>query len=319
MLYVVGTDEAGYGPNFGPLVIAATVWQVDEPAKAHELYRVLRKVVTNDVAKVNSRRVAWADSKVVYKPGEIHDLERGALAALGCVGHRPGCWRALWRFLDSSARQSQDEVVWHIDYEMSLPIEVEPAKLAKMTATLAEGMEKAGVRLVAIKTRAIFPEQFNSLTEQYDNKAEVLSRPTLALLAEALAELPDGPVVAFCDKHGGRNRYGMYLQQQFPEWLVEICCEGAGESIYRFGPAERRVEVGFRVRSEQFLPAALASMAAKYLREVFMRAFNHFWCTRVPGLRPTAGYPVDSHRFKADIAEAQLALGVADRVLWRNR
>ena len=31
MLYVVGTDEAGYGPNLGPLVIAATVWQIDEP------------------------------------------------------------------------------------------------------------------------------------------------------------------------------------------------------------------------------------------------------------------------------------------------
>jgi ribonuclease HII len=83
--------------------------------------------------------------------------------------------------------------------------------------------------------------------------------------------------------------------------------------------ARAGVEVGFRVRSEQFLPAALASMIAKYLREVCMRPFNDFWCARVPGLRPTAGYPTDSHRFKAEISEMQVALGIDDRVLWRCR
>ena len=25
---VIGTDEAGYGPNLGPLVVAATAWQL---------------------------------------------------------------------------------------------------------------------------------------------------------------------------------------------------------------------------------------------------------------------------------------------------
>ena len=28
MPYLVGTDEAGYAPNLGPLVISATVWWV---------------------------------------------------------------------------------------------------------------------------------------------------------------------------------------------------------------------------------------------------------------------------------------------------
>ena len=30
MTYLIGTDEAGYGPNLGPLVISATVWQVPD-------------------------------------------------------------------------------------------------------------------------------------------------------------------------------------------------------------------------------------------------------------------------------------------------
>ena len=29
MTLVIGTDEAGYGPNLGPLVVAATAWRVD--------------------------------------------------------------------------------------------------------------------------------------------------------------------------------------------------------------------------------------------------------------------------------------------------
>ena len=47
------------------------------------------------------------------------------------------------------------------------------------------------------------------------------------------------------------------------------------------------------------MPAALASMTSKYLRELAMRAFNEFWCGRVHDLAPTAGYPRDARRFFA--------------------
>jgi hypothetical protein len=319
MLYVIGTDEAGYGPHLGPLVISASVWRVDDSAKAHNLYRVLKKVVCADPAKANGRRVAMADSKVLYKPGMIHDLERGALAALGCVGYECGPWLDLWRFLDPRAACNADSLAWHDGCELSVPFEVDLAKLAKTTAAFRDGLEQAGVRLVSLHSRTIFPEEFNCLTESFNNKSETLSRLTLELLGHVLTQLPAAPVIAYCDKHGGRNFYSQLLQRQFPDWLVEVYCEGSAESIYRFGPPERRIEVGFRVQSERFLPAALASMIAKYLREVCMRPFNDFWCARIPGLRPTAGYPRDSHRFRAQIRDVQLALGIDDRVLWRCR
>jgi hypothetical protein len=73
------------------------------------------------------------------------------------------------------------------------------------------------------------------------------------------------------------------------------------------------------MQGERYLPTALASMTAKYLRELSMRAFNEFWCARVPGLRPTAGYPTDAPRFKREIDALQRELAIDDHVLWRNR
>jgi hypothetical protein len=60
-------------------------------------------------------------------------------------------------------------------------------------------------------------------------------------------------------------------------------------------------------------------MTAKYLRELAMRAFNEFWAARVPNLRPTAGYPMDSHRFRKAIAAAQRELRIDDHDVWRKR
>jgi hypothetical protein len=95
--------------------------------------------------------------------------------------------------------------------------------------------------------------------------------------------------------------------------------ESHAESRYEWGPPESRVHASFRMNGERFLPTALASMTAKYLRELAMRAFNEFWCARLPDLRPTAGYPADSHRFRKAIAATQRELRIDDHVLWRNR
>ena len=121
------------------------------------------------------------------------------------------------------------------------------------------------------------------------------------------------------DKHGGRNRYGAILQHHFPDSWIETIDEGRSASRYRWTHGDAPIEATFRVGGEELLPAALASMTAKYHREVAMRAFNAFWTARLPDLRPTAGYPGDAHRFRADIATLQQELGIEDRVLWRCR
>ena len=85
------------------------------------------------------------------------------------------------------------------------------------------------------------------------------------------------------------------------------------------GPSESRTEIRFRTKGEAELPVALASMTAKYHRELAMRAFNDYWCRQVPGLKPTAGYPQDAGCFKAQIAKRQAELQIEDTDLWRER
>ena len=67
------------------------------------------------------------------------------------------------------------------------------------------------------------------------------------------------------------------------------------------------------------MPTALASMTAKYVRELAMIAFNAFWINHLPNLRPTAGYPLDAKRFRKAIAPVQKKLEVSDATIWRCR
>ena len=112
------------------------------------------------------------------------------------------------------------------------------------------------------------------------------------------------------DKLGGRNFYVSLVQQAFPDGWVTAQVESAGESRYRVDLLAVPVAVAFRPRADgDSLPVAVASMLAKYVREVCMRQFNRYWAARVPGLVPTAGYPLDASRFYAAIRDAMADRG----------
>ena len=184
---------------------------------------------------------------------------------------------------------------------------------------LSEGLAAAGVELLELCSRPVFADEFNRLADHYGSKGAALSHATLELVRALVEPLEAGPISIVCDKHGGRNRYHRLLAEHFPERLIEIHGESRARSVYRFGPERRRIEIRFQTKAESHLPAALASMASKYLRELAMRALNDFWCRRVDGLHPTAGYPQDAKRFKAEIAALQAELAIEDRLLWRTR
>ncbi len=334
MPFLLGTDEAGYGPNLGPLVISASLWEVPEGVRGDELYERLQTVIAAAAARsaghpgharagrgsAAGQRIVIADSKVLYQSQKgLKLLERGLWAAWGLIDQRPAICGDVWKLLagtDAGPRREALSAGWD---PLPAPRDFDAAEIDRLRPGLREALTRAGVRLVDLQSVAIFPREFNDTVDRSDSKGAALSHWTLQLIARMIEPLGNERISILCDKHGGRDRYAPLLMDGFPDRFIEVVGEGRLLSVYRFGAAERRVEIAFQAKGESHLPTALASMASKYLRELAMHAFNDFWRYHVADLRPTAGYPVDALRFKADIAAAQQSLGIEDRILWRTK
>jgi hypothetical protein len=264
-----------------------------------------------------NRLPVFADSKILYTPGKgLQHLECGLWAAWGLLEWNMKTWRKVWEKLAPGSLHDIEDSIFYCDYDQKLPRDFDGFSAG---SPWRDQFAQTGVKLLAIRSRAVFPPEFNRLMDEHESKGAALSHLTLGLVAELMEPLKKGPISVICDKHGGRDRYAALLTEHFFDGFVEVCGEGRQLSTYRFGPSDRRVEFQFRSKGENCMPAALASMASKYLRELAMEAFNAFWAARVPNLAPTAGYPQDAIRFQAEIAAKQRELGIDADILWRKK
>lgn len=320
MTYLIGTDEAGYGPNLGPLVVTATLWRVPDDVTHETLYDHLREVITPQPDGDDDLRLWLADSKVVYSPAVgLNRLELSVSALLRSCGLRPTGFRELFDLVARTEDGREWNLPWHDDVRVSLPQRCCVDELERLGERFTAGLASAGVELVAVRSRCVFPAEFNVAVRQMGNKATVLTAVTLGLVRALLEELDGDEVVVACDKHGGRNTYAAALQEFVVDGLVQTVCESRATSRYRFRRDEVPVEIGFHAGGESRPTAAAASMVSKYVREIAMLAWNNYWCGLIPDIRPTAGYPGDSSRYRRDILKTARARRLPPRVWWRNR
>ena len=315
---LIGTDEAGYGPNLGPLTVTATAWEIPEGVEPTSLWKEFGKVVTNAPTR-GDQRLFVADSKQVYSSGDgLEDLEVAVLAFLRTLACPVATIDELCQGISGADFTTlYQEEAWNSTPGKSLPCDASEDHILEWQQTLADVMLQKQIRLLGIRSRIMFPKEFNQRVAESDSKGVVLSNATMELVRELVDRFTDDDASVFvvCDKHGGRNRYDELIASHFDDQFVFRMEEGRERSRYRMG----RIEFCFRTRAEELLPVALSSMVSKYLREVLMHQFNEFWAQHVPGLKPTQGYPVDAKRFRDDIAEAIRVLEVDDSHLWRNR
>lgn len=318
MSLILGMDEAGYGPNLGPLVVTVTAWEVPGSPEEADFWSLLEPVCHADPPR-GDERLHIADSKAVYTPARgLGALERSVLAACHLAELPCGDFHALWRAIaDPAATETEP---WFDGDPLPLPHAATAPPPDEAAARWRACCDRHGLRLRAIRSDVVLTQRFNRLTTQFGSKGEALTRISLSLLRQVWNPETDGPALVIADKHGGRNRYDILLHETLSQSadsapLVHRLDEGREMSRYRVG----RTELRFQCRAERHFPVALSSMVSKYLRELAMTLFNRFWAAHVPGLKPTKGYPTDARRFRQEIAAACERLGIPDDVLWRAR
>ena len=326
-MLLIATDEAGYGPRLGPLVIVATVWRL--PSAADDRLSCF-EALCRTVEWPGLPAVTVADSKTVFKPsvqcaGGLDLLEAATTAAVHwAVPQNPP------RSLDHLLRLTSDGDLpallrqpWFAAPALADPFPVGSALVMetdRSAASIVRCWSADGLGLLSISARVIDAASFNRLCDKGLNKAQLLSEATTALVAAALARYPGDDAQVFSDRHGGRAYYGGLLQHVLPDALLTVEQETTCESRYRLVDPHRHIGWRFTVKGDAFSPVSLSSMIAKYLRERCMHAFNRYWQRHHPApLKPTAGYPLDADRFLRDIAPTIRRQRIATECLVRCR
>lgn len=318
-MWRIGIDEAGYGPNFGPLVMSAVACHAPAELIDADMWRTLRPAVGK--CKKNGKHLFVDDSKKVYQPGKgIADLERTVHAFLHCLSERRCA--TLAELLECLRTEASDEPhvgePWYHG-RTTVPLEATPDVIDEGAAKLRMSLDNAAIRWGPIYSVVVDTPRFNGIVDRHGSKGVALALSLIKLLRACLnhAPLDDGVVVI--DKHGGRNFYAPVLQELCPNaWVVPIREGMVSEYEIRWPGRLIRVILKPEADATSF-EVALASIVSKYLRELFMEEFNAFWKDHVPDVKPTAGYPGDATRFLEAIRPAIARLNLPIDHVWRKR
>jgi len=318
----IGIDEAGYGPQLGPLVIGGAAFRVRD-----EDGRGLRDRLKGVVCRSNGKRIdgegrparvlpiPMDDSKKVYPRDGVAGLARGVRAFVAAAGLEPPGHLADWldRFSDRGTAAFRDDPWFERPEEEPIPGPPPPGGLR-------DRFLERGVEPVALVVSPLAPRDLNDGFDTTGNKGRVLFLATAAVLTRLLAACPGEDAVVVLDREGGRLDYAEYLSGIFPFGVTTVDGVPRGEAHYLVQEGGRTIRVVFATGADSTdLPAALASMAAKMTRELFLARLNAWFSARLPGLRRTAGYFGDGRRFLAEAAPVLEREGVDLRRLVRTR
>ena len=274
-----------------------------------------------------------ADSKKIYKgSGDFAHLETLALSLyLAARSEQDGTfsWRRNELFSEDEQRQLA-ELAWYRE-QYSLPLAGDRLRIDRQAKTLASVLRQQGGCL-HLSGRLITERQFNRSIERLSNKSLLLREQVGSLIKEFIAGwLPTPELKAYCtvDRLGGLRYYRPWLTELlgvraetelFSRMPLELAepraatalgewcwqgqreCPDASEYLLR-GRENRNLALGFWVQGDRRnILCAIASIWAKYRRELLMQQFNQYWQHRFAGIPKTSGYHHDANSFLAFLA-----------------
>lgn len=319
MPFVIGIDEAGYGPLLGPLVSCASAWRVAPEHWTRSFWPLLKDCVRKPGNK-SDYYLPVGDSKEVFDRAKgICTLERTVLAFLAALNQSCPTLAALLVALGADGVHRATPP-WYRDLETPLPLDPVRSKFEAAAERLKNTMLARAVECVALLAEAVPEDEYNHGLVRTQNKAVVLVERVLRLIERATALSNGEDVLIHVDRLGGRMDYRSLLQAAFPERDMIVILESPECSRYRLTNSQNRWFIEFVVDGDQqHLPIALASMTAKYLREALMHGFNAFWRQHAPHVKPTAGYYRDARRFLEELGPAIAAAGISPDQFVRAR
>lgn len=313
MARIIGMDEAGYGPNLGPLVVTATVWDVPGDPLAFSLTDAFSPVMSSKSA---ANKLQIGDSKTIYQSGKGY----------------AGLERVIWTLLSASLKNEHTEVpatfhslLHHLQFPetlfapwfqaaLALPMAVTTASMHSIVDGWQQCCARHQVQLLNVAVDVMEALRFNNLLDQHGTKGVLHSRNSFQLLKRVWSP-GDGRCVIYIDKHGGRNRYQDLIAEILDGEMIFTLTESLHRSHYRVAETDILIES----KAETHFPVAVASIFSKYLREMAMELFNDYWQEQIEDLKPTKGYPVDAKRFLQDINAKVQELNIPLDQLWRKR
>ncbi|EMI19797.1 hypothetical protein RMSM_03285 [Rhodopirellula maiorica SM1] len=341
-MLLIAVDEAGYGPKLGPLVVAATAWQLPDGTIAPDRSRASTDAGHSDAGIAAhfaplSEPVLWGEHKLIVDDSKklFQSRRHDPLAVLHAVVSVCKAWCGdselkLKPWLKKIAT-ADGAALRHPAWLRNLRSQPFTSRIDAQH--VIDHWQKNGACLVQVATRIVTAEKFNRLIDRGFNKSDLLSDTSLRLIADVIDQQrgesvgsltgePPSNIVVYCDRHGGRQFYGAVLQHIWPDASLRIVQESRRESIYQLVLDHCTIQIRFTVKGDSFPPVAMSSIHAKYLRELCMNAFNGYFQKHASNgqiLRPTAGYPVDAERFLGDAAETIQRLQIDPSRLIRSR
>lgn len=323
MIWVVGCDEAGYGPPLGAFTQASVALLLPGSAGAIEdtwsaFPELFRKRKGAARAHPGGLPLVVDDSKLMTQLAA--GIEHMGLLWPLLFGYQSGPKPVLMNLLDWA--HLPDRTTYSDDPTLNetLPLQWHLPDSVREHAEIT--FRKNGLVDRQARVSMVSPAVFNQMIDQYQNKSAVLEKGWQNHIRWWLHQLPgEEPVVILSDRLGGKKSYaGIFQEALGADGLVQVVKEDDSQSTYRCLGTKREIMLIVSPKADsKYLAVAAASMLAKHLREISMEMVNHFWMAKVSNLKPTAGYPEDGKRFFEEIHSALLRTGINTDQVWRKR